>query len=110
MTNQEAIEIITNAVQTENMTIEHDKALAIVQEALEKLEQEKKINASLRTRLKTAQATIHQLREGVRIGKWISHEDELGVTFECSVCHMETCSETPFCPHCGAETGKEDKI
>lgn len=28
MTNQKAIEIITNAVQTEKMTIEQDKALA----------------------------------------------------------------------------------
>lgn len=31
MTPQQAIEIITNAVQTENMTAEQDKALAIVQ-------------------------------------------------------------------------------
>ena len=36
MTLQEAIEIITNAIQTENMTAEQDKALAIVQKALEK--------------------------------------------------------------------------
>lgn len=37
MTPQEAIEIITNAIQTENMTAEQDKALAIVQEATDKL-------------------------------------------------------------------------
>ena len=37
MTPQEAIEIITNAIQTENMTAEQDKALAIVQKAVEKL-------------------------------------------------------------------------
>ena len=36
MTPQEAIEIITNAIQTDNMTAEQDKALAIVQKALEK--------------------------------------------------------------------------
>lgn len=36
MTPQEAIEIITNAIQTENMTAEQDKALAIVQKATEK--------------------------------------------------------------------------
>lgn len=36
MTSQEAIEIITNAIQTDNMTAEQDKALAIVQKALEK--------------------------------------------------------------------------
>lgn len=47
--------------------------------------------------------------QAVKHGKWISHEDELGVTFECSVCHMETCSETPFCPRCGAEMGKKDE-
>ena len=36
MTEQEAIEIITNAVQTDSMTEEQDKALAIVQKAVEK--------------------------------------------------------------------------
>ena len=36
MTPQEAIEIITNAIQTDNMTAEQDKALAIVQKATEK--------------------------------------------------------------------------
>lgn len=36
MTPQEAIEIITNAIQTDNMTAEQDKALAIVQKAVEK--------------------------------------------------------------------------
>ena len=35
MTPQEAIEIITNAVQTDNMTAEQDKALAIVQKIVE---------------------------------------------------------------------------
>ncbi|MGN0693169.1 MAG: hypothetical protein ACI4K7_12535 [Oscillospiraceae bacterium] len=33
MTIEEAIEIVTNAVQTENMTAEQDRALAIVQKA-----------------------------------------------------------------------------
>lgn len=33
MTTEEAIEIVTNAVQTENMTAEQDRALAIVQKA-----------------------------------------------------------------------------
>ena len=36
MTKQEAIEIITNAIQTENMTAEQDKALAIIQKAVKK--------------------------------------------------------------------------
>lgn len=36
MTPQEALEVITNAVQTDKMTAEQDKALAIAQKALEK--------------------------------------------------------------------------
>lgn len=34
MTEQEAIEIITNAIQTQNLTVERDKALAIIQKAM----------------------------------------------------------------------------
>lgn len=36
MTAEEALEIVTNAIQTEHMTAEQDKALAIAQKALEK--------------------------------------------------------------------------
>ena len=37
-------------------------------------------------------------------GYWIMHDDEiLGLSCECSVCHIETCGDTPFCPHCGAD-------
>ena len=36
MNAQEALEIITNAIQTDSMTVEQDKALAIAQKALEK--------------------------------------------------------------------------
>ena len=36
MNAQEALEIITNAIQTNDMTAEQDKALAIAQKALEK--------------------------------------------------------------------------
>ena len=36
MNAQEALEIITNAIQTDGMTAEQDKALAIAQKALEK--------------------------------------------------------------------------
>ena len=35
MTIPEAIEIVTNAVQVENMTAEQDKALAVIQKAAE---------------------------------------------------------------------------
>lgn len=36
------------------------------------------------------------------MGKWIMHDDELGLTCECSRCHIETMGNTPFCPCCGA--------
>lgn len=36
MTPQESIEIITNAIQTDDMTPEQDKALAIIQKVTEK--------------------------------------------------------------------------
>ncbi len=36
MTAEQALEIVTNAIQTEHMTVEQDKALAITQKALEK--------------------------------------------------------------------------
>lgn len=36
MNAQEALEIITNAIQSDGMTAEQDKALAIAQKALEK--------------------------------------------------------------------------
>ena len=36
MKAQEALEIITNAIQTDGMTVEQDKALALAQKAFEK--------------------------------------------------------------------------
>ncbi len=36
MTNEEALEIITNAIQTDKITVEQDIALALAQKALEK--------------------------------------------------------------------------
>lgn len=36
MTEEQAIEIITNAIQKDGMTVERDMALAIVQKSLEK--------------------------------------------------------------------------
>ena len=42
-------------------------------------------------------------------GRWIKHDDEfLGVTCECSRCHLETCGDSPYCPHCGARMCEED--
>lgn len=40
---------------------------------------------------------------------WIMHEDDLlGLTCECSNCHIETCGDTPYCPHCGKRMVRED--
>lgn len=37
-------------------------------------------------------------------GRWIMHDDKVfGLSCECSVCHIETCGDTPYCPHCGAK-------
>ncbi len=36
MTTQAAVEIVTSAIQTECMTVEQDRALAVVQKAVEK--------------------------------------------------------------------------
>lgn len=34
-------------------------------------------------------------------GRWIMHDDEFGLTCECSVCHIETMGDGNYCPHCG---------
>ena len=42
-------------------------------------------------------------------GEWIMHDDEiLGLSCECSACHIETCGDTPFCPNCGADMRGEE--
>ena len=42
-------------------------------------------------------------------GQWIMHDDEiLGLVCECSCCHIETCGDSPYCPHCGARMREED--
>lgn len=51
MTENEAIEIITNAVQTENMTVEQDKALSVAQKVFEEIQQYREIG------------TVEELRE-----------------------------------------------
>lgn len=38
---------------------------------------------------------------------WIEHDDELGLSVECSACHIETCGESPRCPVCGAHMDEE---
>ena len=34
---------------------------------------------------------------------WIVHDDDFGLTCECSNCHIETMGDSEYCPHCGAE-------
>ena len=34
---------------------------------------------------------------------WIMHDDDFGLTCECSNCHIETMGNSEYCPHCGAE-------
>lgn len=34
---------------------------------------------------------------------WIMHNDDFGLTCECSNCHIETMGDSEYCPHCGAE-------
>ena len=36
-------------------------------------------------------------------GQWIMHDDEFGLTCECSVCHIETMGDGKYCPNCGAQ-------
>ena len=39
----------------------------------------------------------------VRHGRWVMHDDEFGLTCECSVCHIETMGDGNYCPNCGAK-------
>lgn len=41
-------------------------------------------------------------------GRWIMHADELGLTCECSVCHIETMCDGNYCPNCGARMDIQD--
>ena len=33
---------------------------------------------------------------------WIMHDDDFGLTCECSHCHIETMGDSEYCLHCGA--------
>ena len=39
----------------------------------------------------------------VRHGRWIMHDDEFGLSCECSACHIETMGDGNYCPNCGAK-------
>ena len=34
---------------------------------------------------------------------WIMHDEDFGLTRECSTCHIEIMGDSEYCPHCGAE-------
>ena len=34
---------------------------------------------------------------------WIMHDDDFGLTCECSNCHIETMGDSEYCMHCGTE-------
>ena len=36
-------------------------------------------------------------------GRWIMHDDEFGLTCECSVCDIETMGNGNYCRNCGAK-------
>jgi len=46
----------------------------------------------------------HRPADAVRVvyGHWIMHNDDFGLTCECSHCHIETMGDSEYCPHCGA--------
>ena len=91
-TLEEAIEIVTNAVQTGKLTVERDRALAVVQKAVEKL---------------VAADVAPEKR-----GKWITVD---GVS-RCSECGyipaydsaIDDIYYSPYCPNCGAKMDGEE--
>ena len=45
----------------------------------------------------------------VQHGRWIMHDDEFGLTCECSACHIETMGDGNYCPNCGAKMELEER-
>ena len=48
-------------------------------------------------------------RDAERHGRWIYQEDDdlFEAWVDCSVCHISTLGETPYCPNCGAKMDEE---
>lgn len=81
MTPQEALEIITNAIQTENMTAEQDKALALAQKALKKQ---------------------------TPIGEWkVVYRNKVAAVYECSNCGHLQFGTSDYCI-CGTKMNEKD--
>lgn len=81
MTPQEALEIITNAIQTENMTAEQDKALALAQKALKKQ---------------------------TPIGEWkVVYRNKVATVYECSNCGHLQFGTSDYCI-CGTKMNEKD--
>lgn len=85
MTPQEAIEIITNAIQTDNMTAEQDKGLAIVQKATEKQIPKKVITHAVQKNCKIGARII---QAGTQIDK-------------CPICESFISKINKYCSTCG---------
>lgn len=60
-----------------------------------------KLKEALEAAISSLRSISRKQVEKVWKGEWIMHDDELGLTCECSRCHIETMGNTPFCPHCG---------
>lgn len=43
-------------------------------------------------------------------GRWIMHDDELGLTCECSACHIETMGDGNHRPNYGAKMDLKDTV
>lgn len=81
MTNQEALEIITNAIQKSGMTVEQDRALALAQKAL-----------------KQCTPFYPKVRHSTRYGD--RYND--GECPTCGATYSDALSDTPlFCSQCG---------
>ena len=81
MTPQEALEIITNAIQTENMTAEQDKALVLAQKALKKQ---------------------------TPIGEWkVVYRNKVATVYECSNCGHLQFGTSDYCI-CGTKMNEKD--
>ena len=103
MTENEAIEIITNAVQTENMTVEQDKALSVVQKVFEEIQQYRAIG------------TVEECREAMEKQKPKKPSEfkynNSSINYGCPVCKRKFISKingewcagnfNEYCERCG---------
>lgn len=102
MTENEAIEIITNAVQTENMTVEQDKALSVAQKVFEEIQQYHSIGT-----VKECRKAVEKQKE-MKPDLWGDGLDDEGELiydmYDCPNCGKSyeiDYEEYKHCPECG---------